>query len=238
MMDLLANLRDKLQFIEWHYAAASAPFREIKRKIDDGEKPFERPPFDAESATDLRPPFLKQWQEANESLNIEGQLALRLVQNALREYLSSFINLYGDPSTANGKNWLRQYRKHLLEKHGIDWEEGPVPLDELGQVSQARNDVERRAEPFSVTQPLTKDHELGFPVSRFVDEIEKQVFQAWGYSWAGPIEVTDAALKEAIRRVETLSEFLRFETVQKPLTVVDANVQSGGLEWFPEAALE
>jgi hypothetical protein len=219
-MEIQAGLRDKLRFIEHHYAAASAPFRETKRKIDAGEGPFEPPPFDAETATDFRPPFLEQWQEANESLNIEGEVALKLVRGALREYLSSFINLYGDPLTASGKNWLRLYRKHFLETHGIDWEEGPVPLDELEEVNLARNDVERGGEPFGKTRRLTKDRELSLPVSCFVDEIEKQVFHASGHSWAERIEVTDAVLKETIRRAETLCEFLRFEKVQKPLTVV------------------
>jgi hypothetical protein len=219
-MDIQAGLRDKLRFIERHYAAASAPFRETKRKIDAGEDPFEPPPFDAETATDFRPPFLQQWQEANESLNIEGQVAIDLVRAALREYLSSFINLYGDPLTASGKNWLRLYRKHFLATHGIDWEEGPVPIDDLEEVSLERNDVERCGDRFGMTRRPTKDRELSLPVSRFVDEIEKQVFQASGHSWPGRIEVTDSGLKEAIRRVETLCEFLRFETVQKPLTVV------------------
>jgi hypothetical protein len=73
---------------------------------------------------------------------------------------------------------------------------------------------------FGVTRRPTKDRELSLPVSRFVDEIEKQVFQPSGHSWPGRIEVTDSGLKEVIRRVETLCEFLRFETVQKPLTVV------------------
>ena len=219
-MEIQAGLRDKLRFIEHHYAAASAPFRETKRKIDAGEGPFEPPPFDAETATDFRPPFLEQWQEANESLNIEGEVALQLVQGALREYLSSFINLHGDPLTASGKNWPRLYRKHFLETHGIDWEEGPVPLDELEEVNLARNDVERGGEPFGKTRRLTNDRELGFPADRFVDEIEKQVFQASGRSWPGRFEVSDSGLKEAIRRVESLCEFLRFETVQKPLTVV------------------
>jgi hypothetical protein len=219
-MDIQAGLRDKLRFIERHYAAASAPFRETKRKIDAGEDPFEPRPFDAETATDFRPPFLQQWQEANESLNIEGEVALQFVQGALREYLSSFINLHGDPLTASGKNWRRLYRKHFLETHGIDWEEGPVPLDELEEVNLARNDVEHGGEPFGKTQRLPKDNGLRFAAGRFVDEIEKQVLLASGQSWPGRIKVTEAGLKETIRRVETLCEFLRCETVQKPLTVV------------------
>jgi hypothetical protein len=219
-MDPLAGLRNKLRFIERHYAAASARFRETKRKIDGGEESFEPPPFDAETATNFRPPFLEQWQEADESLNIEGQVALQLVQGALRDYLSSLFNLYGNPLMASGTNWLRQYRRHFLETHGIDWEEGPVPIDELEEFNLARSDVRYGEQPSDMPQRPTKDHEFRFFASRFVDEIEGQVLQATGQLWPGRTGVTEAVLKEAIRRVEILCDFLRFETAQKPLTVV------------------
>lgn len=107
-MDILAGLRDKLRFIERHYAAASEPFREIKRKINAGEEPFEPPSFGPETATDFDPPFLDEWQEATESINIEGQAALKLVHGALHKYLSSFVNLYDVPLTAKGKDWLER----------------------------------------------------------------------------------------------------------------------------------
>src|ERR1700758_3999391 len=73
-----------------------------------------------------------------------------------------------------------EIQETFLEIHGIDWEEGPVPIDELEEVNLTRNDVERRGEPFGITRRLTKDHELGFSAGRFVDEIENQVFQASG----------------------------------------------------------
>ncbi len=210
-MDILAGLRDKLRFIERHYAAASGPFRETKRKINDGEEPYAPPPFDPETAVDFEPPFLEQWQEANESLNIEGQAALKLVQGALRDYLSSFVELYGTPVTASGKNWLQRYKKHFLATYGIDWEKGPVPLDDLEEVNLARNDVEHGGEPFGMTRRQSQEHALRFPSGLFVDEIEKQLFQASDSSWPRRIEVTDAGLKEAIRRVEGFCEFLDAE---------------------------
>lgn len=133
-MDILAGLRDKLRFIERHYAAASAPFREIKRKIEVGEEPFEPPPLDPENPPDSDPPFLEDWGDANESLNIEGQAALKLVHGALHDYLKAFVDLYETPVTATGKNWLARHKKHFLDTYGIDFEKGPVPLDELEEV--------------------------------------------------------------------------------------------------------
>jgi len=106
-MDILAGLRDKLRFIERHYAAASEPFRETRRKIEAGEEPFAPPPLDLENPPDSDPVFLDEWQEATESLNIEGQAALKLVQGALREYLKSFIDMHEYRSRRRGRTGLR-----------------------------------------------------------------------------------------------------------------------------------
>lgn len=208
-MDILAGLRDKLRFIERHYAAASEPFRDTKRKIEDGQEPFEPPAFDPETATDFEPPFLEEWQEADESLNIEGQAALKMVHNAFRNYLKSFVDLSGVKLAATGKNWLERYKKHFYEAYGIDFELGPIPLDDLEEVNLARNDAEHSSEPFGMTRRQSAEHRLRFPTGLFVDEIDRQIAQSSGAStWPGRIRVTGAGLNEAIRRVETFCEFL------------------------------
>jgi hypothetical protein len=207
-MDILAGLRDKLRFIERHYAAASAPFREAKRKIEDGEEPFEPPPFDPETATDFDPPFLEEWQEADESLNIQGQAALKLVHGALHDYLKAFVDLYRVPLTANGRNWLERYKKHFYDTYDIDFEKGPVPLAELEEVNLARNDVEHSGQAFGMTRRQSKPHQLKFPEGLFVDEFDRHKARTSPGPWPGRIVVTDDGLKEAIRRVETFCEFL------------------------------
>lgn len=208
-MDILAGLKDKLRFIERHYAAASDQFRETKRKIEDGEEPFEPPPFDPETATDFEPPFLERWQEADESLNIEGQAALKLVHSAFHDYLVWLAKLGGDKLTATGKSWLERYKKHFLDTYGIDFEQGPIPLNELEEVNLARNDTEHSSEPFGMTRRQSVEHQLRFPTGLFVDEIDKQLAQSSdGGGWPGRINVTADGLKEAIRRVETFCEWL------------------------------
>jgi hypothetical protein len=207
-MDILAGLRDKLRFIERHYKAATEPFRETTRKIEAGERPFEPPPFDPETATDFEPPFLEQWQEAKESLNIEGQAALKLVQAALREYLSSFVDMYDIPLTAKGRNWLERYKNHFLEVYVIDWDKSPVAVSELEEVNLARNDVEHSGEPFGMTRRQSEEHVRRFPAGLFVNETDKQFFQGAADSWPRRIDVMQDGLKEAIRRVEKFCEFL------------------------------
>jgi hypothetical protein len=206
-LDILAGLKDKLRFIERHYAAASDPFRETKRKIADSEAPFEPPSFDPDTDTDLDPPFLEEWLEADESLNIEGQAALKLVRNAFHDYLVWFVKLGGVELTTKGKNWLERYRKHFHDTYGIDFEQGPVPLDELEEVNLARNDAEHSSDPFGMTRRQSGEHQLRFPTGLFVDEIDKRLAQR-GDTRPGRINVTNNGLKEAIRRVETFCEWL------------------------------
>lgn len=207
-MDLLAGLRDKLRFIERHYVAASTPFREIKRKIEEHEEPFEWQPFDPETYNCDEPPFSAEWSEATESLNIEGQAALKLVHSALHEYLTSFIDLNRVPLTAKGKNWLERYKKHFLDVYGIDFKKAPVPLEDLEEVNLARNDVEHSGQPFGMTRRQSKEQALRFPDGLFVDDIDRDMARASPGTWPGRIVVTDAGLAEAIRRVETFCKFI------------------------------
>jgi hypothetical protein len=196
----------KLRFIERHYAVASFPFREIRRKINDREEPFEPPPFDPDSDNLGEPPFLEEHLEATESLNIEGQAALRLVQSSLQEYLKSFAAMYGIPLTGKG-SWLVRYKEGFRDAYEIDFDKAPVRLVELEEVVLARNDLEHGGEAFGMTRRQSKEHQRRFPAGLFVDEMEKQVFTS-SHSWAGQIQVTEDNLKEAIRRVETFCEYL------------------------------
>jgi len=206
-MDILSGLKDKLRFIERHYAAASEPFRETVRKIEAGETPFEPPPFDPEIATDSEPPFLEEWQEADESLNLVGQAALQLVQCAFRDYLSWFVKLSRVQLMASGKNWLERYKNHFLQEYDIDWRSGPVPIEQLEEVNLARNDVEHNGQPFGMTRLQSKEHKRRFPQGMFIDEFDRQIAQS-SDNWPGRIDVTPEGLREAIRRVEVFCEFL------------------------------
>ncbi len=207
-MNILAGLRDKLRFVERHYESASEPFRETKRKIEVGEAPFEPPPFDPETATDFEPPFLEEWQEADESLNLVGQAALQLVQCAFRDYLSWFVKLSRVQLTATGSNWLERCKRHFADAYGIDWELGPVPVEELEELNLARNDVEHNGQPFGMTRHQSCEHQRRFPQGVFVHEIDRQVAKSSGHDWLGRIDVTREGLGVAIRRVEAFCEFL------------------------------
>lgn len=195
-MDILAGLQDKLRFIERFYEAASATFREIKRKIDVGEYPYIPACFDPETADD-EPPFLSEWQEAEESLDLLGQAALTLVQGSFREYLDWFLKLSQVKLSAQGANWLERYKNEFRDTLSVDWNEGPVSFPELEEINFARNDIVHPSDPFVMTRYQSAAHRARFPSGLFVDAI-----------LPARISVTAENLAESIRRVESFCKFL------------------------------
>ena len=100
-MDLLHGLREKLRFIEPMHQQATASFVEKKRQIENSEGDFDYSGLDPDS-WDGTPPFLEDWQEAVEAINLLGQACLCLVQSALKEYLEGCVAL------TNGKHSGRE----------------------------------------------------------------------------------------------------------------------------------
>jgi hypothetical protein len=74
-MDVYFFLQIRTKFIRDFYTEASFPFSERKRKIETGKDPFESPLYD-ESTVPEEPPFLDEWVNANESLDVLGQMSV------------------------------------------------------------------------------------------------------------------------------------------------------------------
>jgi len=53
-MEVLAFLKDRTRFIRDFYETAERPFREIMRKIEESEAPYDNPPY----SEDGEPPYL------------------------------------------------------------------------------------------------------------------------------------------------------------------------------------
>jgi hypothetical protein len=125
-MDLLHGLREKLRFIESMYGKATANFVETKRKIENSEGEFDYSSWDPESY-DGEPPFLAEWQEADEALNLLGQASVTLVQSALKEYLDGclFVTRSGKPQRKGKESWFDSYQRFFNEQLGVDWTQSP-----------------------------------------------------------------------------------------------------------------
>jgi hypothetical protein len=93
-MDVNFFFNERIAFIRQFYDAASYPFVEKKRKIEAEEEPF-IPPY----SEDGEPPFLDEWIEADESLQVLGYSCISMLSAALQLYLITWANEIGFPAS-------------------------------------------------------------------------------------------------------------------------------------------
>jgi hypothetical protein len=200
-MDILAQLKDRLRFIERLYITTFTPFAETKRKIDAGESPFIPPYFDPDRDDPDEMPFQDEWEEADDALNLVGQFAVSLVQTSLRQYLDAFILLSGRTAPSGPGHWFPRYKQLFLDAYGVDWQAGPVPLNEIEELNLARNDIQHPGFEFGMNRKRSKVHQSRFPQGLFAD-VAGQALRL------EDLVVSADSLREAIRRVECFCEFL------------------------------
>jgi hypothetical protein len=206
-MDILGGLREKLRFIERFYNGASASFSETKRKIEGEEPPFVPRPFDPDRDSDTEPPFLTEWEDADDAISVVGQAALSLVQASLREYLDAFIELSRIKLPAGKGDWFARYKAFFLERYGIDWDAGPVLTAQIEEINLTRNDIHHTGREFGMTRRQSREHYRRFPDGIFTDEYDRRMYAGFEDPKLR-IYVTAENLREAIRRVEVFCEFL------------------------------
>ena len=213
-MDLLHGLREKLRFIESMYGKATANFVETKRKIEKSEGEFDYSGWDPESY-DGEPPFLAEWQEADEALNLLGQASVSLVQSALKEYLDGclFVTRSGKPQRKGKESWFDAYRRFFNEQLGVDWTQSPVQLSLIEEINLARNDAQHTGREFGMTRYQDARHQERFPKGLFADTTFAEMVEHSPLMGPVPLRVTADSLKEAIKRV---LDFCRFVDERRP----------------------
>jgi len=216
-MDAAFFLHRRTDFIRRYYSVSVEPFREIQRKINAEENPFDEPPpsFDPEYG---EPAFLEEWIQAGEAAQVVGRSAVSLLSDSLKLYFKaleqqlSFRLSRDGQATATKEGFLEAYKKAVGEVLETDWINCPVRFDVIEQVVLARNRSQHgvhlsilgaRHDP----KTLTKHRDL-----IFATEEELRMWTDDGAnpeSWLAPrLEITDENLGQAIAEVERLAEWL------------------------------
>jgi hypothetical protein len=206
------------------YEDASLPFTERKRKIEAGEEPFV-PSYGYE---DDEPAFLEEWGEADEALDLLGQMCISVLAASLQLYVKSWIDdrfrRYGQHLAERGivppdrnspafkQGWINGYRAFFRDQLGIDWADGPSNLGVLEEIALARNRVQHPEEITSLRVRQSKKDQAKYPRSFFADEFE---LRAWGdrsltSEFVPPVRlnVTRDRLFAAIDEVEAFCSWL------------------------------
>ena len=191
------------------YRQASACFTETKRKIENSEGEFDYSGWDPDSY-DGEPPFLTEWQEADEALNLLGQACLSLVQSALKEYLDGclFVTRAGKPQRKGNESWFDAYQRFFNEQFGIDWTASPVHVPLIEEINLARNDAQHTGREFGMTRYQDARHQERFPKGIFADPTFAEMTARSPLMGPVPLRVTADGLQEASKRVLAFCMFI------------------------------
>ena len=219
-MDVDYFLKKRTAFIRQFYNIASAPFLELKRKIEAEEPPF-TPPY----SEDGEPPFLEEWIEADESIQVIGYSCISMLAASLHLYFREWENQFRTPASDSvkpefKKGWLNGYKVFFATNFDIKFECSGADLSLLEEVVLIRNRIQH---PESITSQ--RENYLPSDIKKltrafFVDDLERNFLNDMDKverSWLSPvyIDVTGDKLIEAIMEVEKFSEWLQAQIVQE-----------------------
>lgn len=211
-MDVLFFLKERTRLIRQYYVNAASPFNEIIRKIEAGEEPFV-PPY----SEDGEPPFLSEWIDADELLEVTGRCCLSMLSASLQLYFRTWERNLGLSCGKTFKAEFRDggivggYRACLASCADIDWSQCPADLEIIEQVVLARN---RDQHPESITSARVTHAEKDRPrVPRpfFMNEREAVLFEEDDEPTLFmllSVHVSSDKLMTAIEQVERLCEWL------------------------------
>ena len=216
-MDAAFFLRRRIRFIRDYYATGVEPFREIQRKINSEESPYDEPPpsFDPE---DGEPAYLEERIEAGEAAQIVGRSAVSLLSDSLKLYFKALeqqlaFSLSAEgKKTANKDGFLAAYKAALGEVLETDWTNCPVQFDVIEQIVLARNRAQHgehlsMLDAWHDPKTLTKHRDL-----IFASEMELKMWLGEGAdtnTWLPPrLEITEEGLGAAIVEVEKFADWI------------------------------
>ena len=172
-MDILYFFNERTRFVRRFYAAASSVFRDQMDKISEGEAPYDDPPYEESG----EPPYMEEWRDAKEALDVLGLTCVSMLSEALKVFLLAW-------ESAIGVHWEQGERNNLFRKHGLKGYVSslgamrltpspcPADLDLLEQVILARNAAQH---PDELTQLVPKHRRADLvkhPRPFFMDEAE------------------------------------------------------------------
>jgi len=212
-------LRDRIAFIRQFFDAASLPFSEKKRKIEAGEEPFVTP-----YREDGEPPFLDEWLEADESLQVVGYSCISMLAAAFHLYLKTWEAMLGVSDGNSFKaefkvGWFNGYKAYFAARLGVDFAKAPSDLEILEEIVLARNRIQHPNDIVSPRMSYLPSDLKKLPHVFFVNEAERGLFSDVDdteKSWLIPpsVHVTEEKLMAAIIEIEKFSGWLEGELVR------------------------
>jgi len=181
-MDIEFFLKERTKFTRYFHENASKPFIGIMDAIDNGDSPYDDPPY----SEDGEPPFLNEWLEANDAYNSIGLASLSMLSSALQLYLSCWADRFERSDNplkrTNKKGWLHAYKK-ITENFGVDYSQCPVDFEVIEQIVLARNRTQHEEDITSNRIQHSKKDLSRHPSPHFVSDLDRKTLLKDDNSW-------------------------------------------------------
>lgn len=216
-MNVRYFLKERLAFIQQFYATTSEAYVERMRKIKAGEEPFI-----PEYSEDDEPPFLDEYLEAHESLQVLGGTCVSMLAATLHLYFKAWERQSGVPVDSSLKpafkdGWLHGYMAYFERHTPVRFKDAPSNLALLEELVLARNRIQHPDSITVIGSHYSDDDLRKLPRPFFIDEHDlallsdaEELERGWLVSPA--IYVSSEKLLAAIAEVECFAGWL--ETVE------------------------
>jgi hypothetical protein len=215
-MDIEYFLKSRTGFIRYFYEHAVRPFNEIKSAIEDEKEPY-IPPY----SEDGEPPFLEEWMDAEQGVEILAHACISMLSSSLQLFLKAWVNRlekeHGMKFNADFKKrgWFNGY-KQIFNKLKLPLSQCGADLDVVEQVALARNRVQHPEELTKIAVDHSESDLRRFPKPFFASETELKmaIHDSDGSAtwWLRPsVKSTKEKIFAAIDQVEALCSWLEEE---------------------------
>jgi hypothetical protein len=142
-MDVLWFLKRRTAFIRRFYQSTSPQFLEIKRKVESREAPYNSRPVDPSG----EPPYLEEWQDAEESVEFLGQACVSFLAASVklflteseREFRAAWSDLIDFPHVAIGESGILSGYEEWFRGFGIDFHNSGSDVELIREIVATRN---------------------------------------------------------------------------------------------------
>ena len=219
-MDVRFFLEQRLAFISQLYTNSIKPFEEIKRLIEAEEEPY-IPPYSEEG----EPPFLHEWLEADESLQVLGRTCVSMLSASFHLYFKTLepkrrISAAKEYSADFKRGWFNGYRAYFRGEFKIMFEDSKCNLSLLEELVLARNRVQHPEWIASHSSHYSDDDLKKLPSPFFIDVREIEFFSEQENeerNWLMPptIHVTQEKLQSAVSEISRFALWLEAESSRR-----------------------
>lgn len=215
-MDVSHFLKHRVKFIRQLYLNGIETYEERKTKIENELEPF-IPPY----SEDGEPPFMEEWQEAEDSLHVMGYTCLSMLSSSLKLYFTTVDKLYRFDAKGAYKGIFKQgfiagYGAFFKNELGIDFSRSPCNLALLEEIVLIRNTFEHPPEILfnKIRHPSTRQNS---PSMFFCSDEERRAWEEqddiedpW-LLFQPHVHVTKEQMLEAIDAVSNFCDWLEQE---------------------------